>query len=122
MAYETVLTTAGCTWIVDKLDSTVSTTAKYIGWGTGTTEADIGDTAIEGESAEARVEATITQPTTTKIRWTGTLTSASAQTIANAGNITTASGAGTLVVHANFGGITLAIGDSITFTIELQIS
>ena len=51
----------------------------------------------------------------------GTITSLSVQTITNAGNFT-ASSAGVLIVHGDFTGIPLAIGDAIQFTITLDPS
>jgi len=119
--YATVLTSVGEAWIVDKLDETVQTTGDYIGWGTGAGTAAKADTALFTESAETRVTATRTQPLADKIRWVGTLTSASAQTITNAGNFTAVT-AGTLIVHGDFTGIALAIGDKIEFTIDIEIT
>ena len=119
--YATVLTQVGEEWIVDKLDEIVQTTGDYIGWGTGTGTAAKADTALFIEAVETRVTATRTQPLADKIRWVGTLTSASAQTITNAGNFT-ASTAGTLIVHGDFTGISLATGDKIEFTIDIEIT
>lgn len=48
----TVLTQKGEEWIVDKLDSTVATTPKYVGWGTGAGTSDKTDTALFSESAD----------------------------------------------------------------------
>ncbi len=117
----TVLTTAGETWIVDKLDETVQTTADYIGWGTGTGTAAKGDTTLFAEAAEARVTAVRTQPAVDKIRWVGELTAAAGKTITNAGNFT-ATAAGSLIVHGDFTGIALNTGDKIEFTIDLEIT
>jgi hypothetical protein len=65
--------------------------------------------------------ATRSQPVADKIQWVGTLTSASAQTITNAGNFT-ASTLGILIVHGDFTGVVLAIGDKIEITISLEVT
>ena len=117
----TVLTSVGEEWIVDKLDETVQTTGDYIGWGTGAETAAKEDTTLFAEAAEARVVASRSQPLADKIRWVGSITSESAQTITNAGNFTAAT-VGTLIVHGDFAGIPLAIGDIIQFTIDIEIT
>jgi hypothetical protein len=119
--YATVLVSVGEAWIVDKLDETVQTTGDYIGWGTGAGTAGKADTTLFTEAAETRVTGARTQPLADKIRWVGTITSASAQTITNAGNFTAVSD-GTLIVHGDFTGVVLAIGDKIEFTIDLEIT
>lgn len=116
----TVFTTAGAEWAIDKLDETVQTTGDFIGWGTGAGTAAIADTTLFTESTEARVTATRTQNTSTRIQWVGTLTAAAGKTITNAGNFT-ASTAGTLIVKGDFTGIVLATNDQIQFTIQLNI-
>jgi hypothetical protein len=117
----TVLTTVGKQWIVDKLDESVATKAQFVAWGTGAGTAAVGDTTLFTEAAEARISGTESQPSADIYRVVGTITSASAQTITNAGTFT-ASTSGTLVVKGDFTGIVLAIGDSIQFTINLQVT
>lgn len=117
----TVLTQAGEEWIVDKLDEAVQTTGDFIGWGTGAGTAAKADTALFTEASEARVTATRSQPVADKIRWVGTLTANAVKTITNAGNLTASTG-GTLIVHGDFAGIPLVLGDKIEFTIDLEIT
>jgi hypothetical protein len=117
----TVLTTAGKTWIQQKLDEAIQTTGDYIGWGTGAGTAAVGDTTLFTESAEARTLSTRTQQGTDTIRWVGTITATAGRTITNAGNLT-ASSVGTLIVHGDFTGVVLLTGDQIAFTINLQIT
>jgi len=118
----TVLTSAGEAWIVDKLDDTVATNADWIGWGTGATTAAKGDTVIETESAETRVQdLSPTQPSADILQYVSTITSLSGQTIANAGLMTAVTG-GVLVVHGDFAGIVLTTDDKIEFTITLEIT
>ena len=119
----TVYTSAGEVVVVDLIDGTsavhLDATNGKIGWGTGAGTATKADTALFIESAEARVAATVTQPTADKNQWVATITSASSQTITNAGLLNAAS-AGNLIVHGDFTGIALASGDKIEFTISLE--
>lgn len=117
----TVLTQVGEEWIVDKLDETVQTKAEYVAWGTGAGTAGKSDVALFTEGSEARVQGTLTQPTADKLRCVGTLTADGAKTITNAGTFTLASG-GVLVVHGDFAGVALALGDKIEFTADLEIT
>ena len=117
----TVLTSAGEAWIVDKLDDTVATNADWIGWGTGSTTAAKGDTVIETESAETRIQGAQSQPSADIMQVVSTITSLSGQTIANAG-LMTAVTSGVLVVHGDFAGIVLTTDDKIEFTITLEIT
>jgi hypothetical protein len=120
--YATVLTQVGEEWIVDKLDETVQTTGDYVGWCTGVGTAAKGDTTLSTEASESRVTATRSQALADKIRWVATLVCAGAgKTITNAGNFT-APTSGTLIVHGDFTGIPLAVGDKIEFTIDLEIT
>lgn len=116
-----VLTDYGEEWIVDKLDEAVQTTGAYVGWGTGAGTAAKADVALFTEAAEARVVAVRSQVGTDKIRWVAVLTSLIAQTIKNAGNFVAATG-GAPIIHGNFTGIPLQIGDQIQFTIDLEIT
>lgn len=117
----TVLTQVGEEWIIDKLDETVQTTGDYVAWGTGAGTAAKGDSALFTEASEVRVSAVRTQPVADKIRWVATLTCAGAgKTITNAGNFTATPSGGTLIVHGDFTGIPLNVGDKIEFTIDLE--
>ena len=112
----TIYTQAGEEVVVDAIETQL---APYIGWGTGAGTAAKGDTDLFTPAAEAREVGVETQPLADKNQWVATLTSASAQTITNAGlfdAITT----GNLVIHGDFTGIALAIGDKIEFTITLE--
>ena len=119
----TIYTSVGETVVVDLIDGVsavhLDATNGKIAWGTGAGTAAKADTTLFTESAEARVAATVTQPTADKNQWVGTITSASAQTITNAGLLNAAS-AGNLIIHGDFTGIALASGDKIEFTISLE--
>ena len=117
----TVLTTVGKAWIVDKMDGTVATKPEWIAWGTGAGTAAIGDTTLFTEASESRVQATMTQPAADTCRAVATITASAGKTITNAGSFT-ASSAGTLIVKGDFTGVVLLTGDSIQFTIDIQIT
>lgn len=116
----TVLTQVGEEWIVDKIDT--ATRADWIGWGTGAGTAVKGSTILFTEAAEARIQGVTTQPLADKMRVVGTMTCAgSGKTITNAG-IFNANTAGILVVHGDFTGVVLNVGDKIEFTVDLEIT
>ena len=117
-----IFTQAGEELVADILDSTVAVPANwYVAWGTGAGTAAKGDTALFTDAAEARVAAATSQPSADVNQFVGTITSASGQTITNAG-VLSASTSGTLLLHSDFGGIALGIGDSIQFTFQLTWS
>lgn len=118
-----VYTQAGEEFTADLFDGTTSAPANhYIAWGTGAGTAVKGSTTLNTEASEARVIATRSQPTTDSNRFVGTLTCAGAgKTITNAG-VFTASTVGTLLLHSDFTGVALNVGDSIQFTFTLTWS
>ena len=119
----TVYTQAGEEKVVDLIDGVsavhLDATNAKIGWGTGAGTAAKADTTLFTEASEARVAAAISQPTADKNKWVGTLTADAAKTITNAGLFDAAT-AGILVIHGDFTGIALALGDKIEFTISLE--
>lgn len=118
----TVYTQAGEEFTADLFDGTTAAPANYyVAWGTGSTVAAKGQTALTTESAEARVTATESQPSADVNQFVGTITSASTQTIAEAG-LFTASTVGTMVIRGDFTGVPVNNGDSIEFTFQLTWS
>ena len=119
----TIYTQAGEEKVVDLIDGTsavhLDATNAKIGWGTGTGTAAKADTALFTEASEARVAATVSQPIADKNQWVGTLAANADKTITNAGLLDAATG-GNLVIHGDFTGIALALGDKIEFTISLE--
>jgi hypothetical protein len=111
-----VFTDAGEALLTDIVDGTASVPADwYVGWGTGAGTAAKADTTLFSEASEARVAATMTQPTADANRFTATLTCAGAgKTITNAG-VFNASTTGTLLLKSDFTGVALEVGDSIQF-------
>jgi hypothetical protein len=117
----TVFTTAGKGFLTNYL---LSSTIKYIGWGTGAGTAVVGDTTLFTE-VESRATGTQTQQTTSVTNDTyqvqGTLTAGSGETITNAG-LWSASSSGTLAIKGDFTGIALNTNDQIQFTFTLQFT
>lgn len=97
----------------------------YVAWGTGAGTAAATDTTLFTESAEARVNGTSSQVTTTTTNDTyqvvGTITASAGRTITNAG-LFDASTAGNLFVKGDFTGVALNTGESIQFTIGVQLT
>ena len=118
-----VYTDAGEAKVVDLVDGTsavhLDAANGKIGWGTGAGVAAKTDTTLFTEASEARVAVVASQPTADTNRWVATLIADAAKTITNAG-LFDAAAAGNLVVHGDFTGIVLALGDKIEFTINLQ--
>ena len=119
--YFAVVLTQGCEeWIVDKIDNQVTTNVEYLAWGSGSGSLSKNNTTLFNEEGEARVEATRTQPSADIVEWNATLTAEAIKTITEAGlfnNIT----AGSLLMHGDFNGIALEVGDKIEFTFQLEI-
>lgn len=115
----TVVTTAGLNWLTDLFDGTVTKPANYyIGSGTGAGTAVVGNTTLNTEVSEARVAATLSQPSANVNRLVATQAYTGTKTVTNAGALTASSG-GTLLVHGDFTGIAVDNGDSIQYTIDI---
>lgn len=97
----------------------------YIAWGTGTGTAAVADTGLATEAAEGRVAATVTQVTTTTANDTlqavGTLQASANRNITNAGLFDSLTG-GNLIMKGDFTAVPLNSGDSIAFTMRLQLT
>lgn len=123
----TVFADVGKAWVVDKMDDSQASTMNRIGWGTGAGTAAATDTTLFTEDNDGRATATLSQQTTTVTGDTyqavGTITSTGTKTITNAGLFDAATeGTGNMLVKGDFTGIPLVSGDSIEFTIKLQVS
>lgn len=99
------------------------TEPNWVAWGTGAGTTAVGDTTLFTEATETRVAGTSTQQTTNTANDTyqvvGTLTVATAgKTITNAGLFDAVS-AGNLFMKGDFAGITLNVGESIQFTMQV---
>lgn len=121
----TKMTNVAVAKLIDGIYGTAITAPTYIGWGTGVGAAAVTDTALGTASAEARTNGSKAKTTTTvtndTLSITGTITAAGAQTITEAG-IFDASTVGNMYVRGVFTGIALSIGDSIAFTVTIQVT
>lgn len=120
----TVFVNAGEQWACECMAQTNALDAHFIDWGTGAGTAAKTDTDVFTAGGEARavgVTSVTGTGSTAKYQVVGTLTASGAKTITNAGNFT-ASTLANIIIHGDFAGIALAIGDSIQFTITLDPS
>ena len=121
----TVLTTLGKQRIVDLIDGTATESEFWVGWGTGgsstgatATDADI---KLAAAATESFATAVISQPNATENQFVGTLTAGSSKTVeemilAFCSDTSNATGA---IIRASHGGVALATGDSIQYTVLL---
>lgn len=116
----TVFTSIGEKRAADLWDGTVAvSTTAWIGWGTSTQAAAKGDTNLISASAEARVSATLSQPTTNQNRAVGTITAASSQEIGEAAIFASSSAGAAMWVRGDFTKVALATNDAIQFTFDI---
>ena len=120
----TVLTNAGKTKIAERLKGT-GNEPSYLAWGTGAGTAAATDTTLFTEASESRVAGTSSivtvNVTNDTYQLVGTITADGSKTITNAGNFDAAA-AGNICVHGDFTGVSLAVGESIQFTIKIVMA
>lgn len=120
----TVLTNAGRALITGRIKGSGAEPV-YVAWGTGAGTAAVADTTLFTESSESRVAGVSSQTTTGVTNDTyqvvGTLTAAAGKTITNAGLFDAAT-SGNCFVKGDFTGIALNTGESIQFTIGVQLT
>lgn len=122
----TVFTNAGAAIVTNRMIQ-AGTAPKNIGWGTGTTAAAVGDTALVAEAAPTtsggRTVGTESRTTVTNTndnyQVTGTVTAGSTLAITEAG-LFDAVTAGNCLIRSVFSAINVASGDSIAFTFGLK--
>jgi hypothetical protein len=121
LALPTVLTTVGAGRLAGYFSKVVALPADFfIGWGTGTGGAVVGNTVLGTPSAEARVASTLSQPGPAQTtRFVSTIVSASTQTISEIG-VFDASTSGNMLIRGNFTGIGVELNDSIEFTVNAE--
>lgn len=116
----TVITDAGLAIVTNRIKGS-GTEPSYIAWGTGAGTAAVGDTTLFTEASESRVSGTSTRETTNEAndsyQVVGTLTADGSKTITNAG-LLDASTSGNLFLKGDFTGVSLALGESIQFTMK----
>jgi hypothetical protein len=124
----TVFTNAGTAIVTNRMIQ-AGTAPKNIGWGTGTTAAAVGDTALQTEvaptTAGGRTVGTESRTTVTntndnyQVTGTVTATLAGPTAITEAG-LFDAVTAGNMLVHSVFSALNVLAGDSIVFTFGLK--
>ena len=119
----TLVVNAGKAVIANRVKGT-GTEPAHVAWGTGAGTTAVTDTTLFTEASETRVAGTSTIVTTTVTDDTyqvvGTLTANASKTITNAGTFD-ASTSGNLFVKGDFTGVALDNGESIQFTIKMQV-
>jgi hypothetical protein len=116
-----IFTSVGEQFLCDFLAGVVATDADWVGWGTGAGTAAKGSTTLNTEASETRIQGTMSVVGTgasAVYQVVATLTADAGKTITNAG-LFTAVTSGTLVIHGDFTGVVLALGDKIEFTFTL---
>ena len=113
-----VFTQIGEEKLVDYIDGTSAPGTHQIGSGTGAGSFVKGSTTLFTEVAEARVNATKSQPAVDKNQWQATQAYTGTKTITNAGVFSEA----TAVLIVGGDGLSIAVnsGDSIQFTFTLE--
>lgn len=122
----TVFTNAGAAIVTNRITQ-AGTAPKNIGWGTGTTAAAVGDTALQTEAAPTtsggRTVGTESRTTVTNTndnyQVVGTVTAGSTLAITEAG-LFDATSAGNMLIHSVFTAVNVVSGDSIAFTFGLK--
>lgn len=122
----TVLTNAGKAIVTNRMKAG-GTEPTFIGWGTGAGTAAITDTTLFTEATdETRATGTSTRTTTTVTNDTWTLTGT--MTVVTAGKVITNAGCfdavtvGNLFIKGDHSPTTLAVGESIAYTISVKFA
>jgi hypothetical protein len=121
----TLVVTTGKAIVTNRLRG-AGTEPVFLAWGTGAGTTAAADTTLFTEASESRVTGTSSQTTTTTnndtYRVVGTMTVAgSGKTITNVGLFDAVS-SGNLFFKSDFTGLALNVGESIQFTISVQLT
>lgn len=122
----TAFTNAGAAIVTNRITQ-AGTAPKNIGWGTGTTTAAVGQTALVTEAApttsggrtvgtESRVT---TDQTNDTYQVTGTVTAGSSLAITEAG-LFDATTSGNMLIRSDYSAVNVVSGDSISYTFKLK--
>jgi hypothetical protein len=123
------LTATGITFLVDRVDNTTTATNFWAAWGTGGSStggtATSADTGLKAAATEAFAACTLSQPSVDTNQFVDTITAGTGKTIEEVilfGGTSTATSVATnrCIIRASHGGQTLATGDAIQYTIQLQ--
>jgi hypothetical protein len=122
-----ILTNVGEDWMAQRAAGTGALSGfdmHFLGWGTGAGTAAKTDTTLFTEASEARATATISvtgSGATAKYQAVGQLTADAGKTITNAG-LFSAGAAGSMAVKFDHSGTVLLLGESIEYTITIDVS
>ena len=111
-----IFTQVGEEILTDLMDGTITVPTWHIDWGIGTTAAVKGDTGLETPSPEARIVATMSQPSADQNQWFALITASASRVITEVGIFTLLT-SGLLFMRGDFAGISLDSGDKIEFTL-----
>lgn len=120
----TVLTNVGEQFICDFLSGVETTAADYVAWGTGGGSSAKGDTTLNTEASESRVQGTKTTQgsgASAVFQVVSTITADGGKTIDEAG-LFNASTTGKLVIIGDHTGVVMAASDQIEYTFTLNPS
>jgi hypothetical protein len=121
----TLLVNGGRAVITNLVGGVGGTVPKYVAWGTGAGTTGATDTTLFTESSETRTSGTVTRTTTSTANDTmqivGQIVATGARVITNSG-LFDAVTVGNLFVKTDFTSITLATGESITFTYSISFA
>lgn len=125
MPASTAVVNTGRAIITSRLIGTTTGVPHHVAWGTSSTGVALTDTTLT-EPGEARTLGTGTQTTTTTsldtLNVTGTIVATGTRTIAEAGLFTASSGGSLFVRGVLAATISVASGDSVAFTFNVQIT
>ncbi len=93
-------------------------TVKHIGWGSGTTAAAVGQTALVSANPESRTAGTISQPAANTHRVVGVIEATASRTVAEVGLFDAATN-GNMAVRATHTSRSLVAGDQVRYTIDI---
>lgn len=122
MAGTAIWTDIGQNLTIDLLDPATRagvTTSYTIAWGSGSTAPAVTQTGLISENPEARVSATVTQPTPDTIRFVGTITATANRTVQEAGVFSNTGN--NLNLRGTFALLNIETGDRVEFTFDLRL-
>ena len=115
----TAFVSCGTAWLTQLLNTTLTVTTYYIGWGEGTGTTALADTTLFSEVQSRQIGANSITASNVK-QWIATQTATTVRSITNAGLFATNSGP--LLIKGDFSTIALATNDRIEFTVTLTSS
>jgi hypothetical protein len=122
MAGVAIWTNKGQNLAIDLLDPATRsgvTTSYTIAWGSGNTALNVADDALVSENPEARVSATVSQPSADIIRFLGTITASANRSVQEAGVFFSAGS--NLMLRGIHALLNIETGDRVEYTFDLRL-